>query len=464
MRQAYQLQQLQVQKLIMTQSIQQAIAILQMPSQQLWAYVQEACLDNPLLEWVTTTCSERSGQAPVTRTRREWLERQAARGLGRNADASGLAVSAAMSLRDALLEQAGYVKTTARVSVALRYLIDCLDERGYLSSPVSELAAEVKLPEGVVCEALQWLQSFEPRGIGAGDLRECLLLQLTSLQETPAVALARRIVSEHLEDIPGTRSMRMLAELSCTRPEWTAALEVIRSLDPRPGGRFEATPVAYIIPDLTVFRVAERWIVLVNDEASPVVRLNDIYQGLAEVSAAEDGAPSHAHEVATAAELRDYLQKKSAAAASLMRSLEARRRTLHRVAEMIAHYQREFLEHGAEYLKPLTMRMVADVLVLHESTISRAVAGKYMQTPHGLFELRHFFSSALQTTSGETTAGTSVRAAIKRLIDQERKTEPLTDQDLSERLLQQGIRVSRRTVAKYREEQRIPSSSARRRV
>lgn len=460
MRQAYELQQLQVQKLIMTQSIQQAIAILQMSAPDLWAYVQEACLENPLLEWASGEPRDFALQAPQRMTGREWSERRLSRGLGVVEDAAGLAVQSPQTLPAILREQVGYTDLPPDVRVALLYLIECLDERGYLTCSLEEVSDALRMPLGTVREALQYLHQFEPCGVGARDLRECLLLQLMQEEPVPAVLCARRMVADHLEDIPGTRSLRAMAQLGCSRTEWQAGLDVIRRLDPRPGARYAPATTVYVKPELSVVWACGRWVVLVNDENLPVIRVSDAYRGLVETAAA---AGDDAQEEVSA-QARDYLHKKSAAAAFLMRSLEARRRTLHRVAEMIAYYQREFLERGAEYLKPLTLRVVADALMLHESTISRAVAGKYIHTPQGVFELRYFFSSALQTTTGETTAGTSVRAAIKRLIDQEDKSEPLTDQQVTEALLRTGIRVSRRTVAKYREEMRIASSSMRKRV
>lgn len=461
MRQAYELQQLQVQKLIMTQSIQQAIAILQMPATDLWAYVQEACMENPLLEFVSRAPREWPLQAPQLSTSREWIERKV-RGVGAVSDFAGVAVQAPPSLRQMLLEQVGYLSATAPdVRQALCYLIDCLDDRGYLTCTIEEASEHGRFTAATVREALRLLQEFEPCGVGARDLRECLLLQLLQEESTPAVMCARRMVADHLEDIPGARSLRAMAQMGCSRSEWQAGLAVIQRLDPRPGWRYASGAITYVKPDLSVVRACGRWVVLINDEMLPVLRVSDVYRKMLDESAAaggQDGDP------AVVAQTRDYLHKKSAAAAFLMRSLEARRRTLHRVAEMIAYYQRDFLERGAEHLKPLTLRVVADALMLHESTISRAVSGKYIHTPQGVFELRYFFSSAVQTTSGEVTAGKSVRAAIKRLIEQEDKTEPFTDQQLAQALLQSGVRVSRRTVAKYREEMRLPSSGARRRT
>jgi len=467
MRQAYELQQLQVQKLIMTQSIQQAIAILQMPAPDLWAYVQEACLDNPLLEWVSGEPREGFMQSPQVTTSREWMERQVYRKgvVGRTEDIASLAVQTAPTLRAALREQLGFTEVPTDVRRGVRHLIECVDDRGYVDCPLEQVAQDLQTPLETVREALRVLQEFEPYGVGARDLRECLLLQLLHEEPEPAVLLARRMVADHLHDIPGSRSMRAIAQLGCTRAQWQAGLVVIQHLDPRPGWQFSVDPVSYVKPDLTVVQASGRWVVMVNDETLPVVRVSEQYSQWLAASAGSssgcaDTAEFHAPGLAQA---RDYLHRKSAAAAFLMRSLEARRRTMYRVAEMIAYYQRDFLERGAEHLKPLTLRVVADALMLHESTISRAVSGKYMHTPQGLFELRYFFSSALQTTTGEVTAATSVRAAVKRLIDEEDKGEPLTDQQLAAALLQTGVRVSRRTVAKYREEMRLAPSARRRR-
>jgi len=464
MQQAYQLQQLQVQRLIMTQSIQQAIAVLQMPTVDLWSYVQEACLENPLLEWAVDRDAVRKEYGGCTRTAREWLERRGSRGLGAFADVASQAVAGAGvgagSLRSSLHEQLGWLQVMPDVRAAARVLIDSLDERGYLPEGVAEHAAASRLPRVAFTEALMVLQEMEPHGLAARDLRECLLLQLRFLPYTPDVELAYRIVSDHLQEIPGAGSLRAMAALNCTRGQWQAALAVIRGLEPRPGQAHWTDPIPYVAADVSVVQACNRWVVIMHDDVVPTVRIDEEYRRMLE----KGSGPESPAEESLSPEVREYLLKKTVAATSLLRSLEARRRTLFRVAEAIAQHQSEFLIRGPEFLKPLTMKMVADDLLLHESTISRAVAGKYMQTPQGLFELRYFFSSALQTTSGEVAAGKGVRAAIKRLIEQEDKAEPMTDQDLASRLLQQGVRVSRRTVAKYREELRLPASSARRRV
>ncbi len=442
MQQAYGLVQQQVQRLAMTQTLQQAIAVLQMSTTELWEYVEEAVTENPMLDWV----------------QRERQERARFRGVGRIGDVAALAVAQPDTLALALHEQLRLSDLCGPSRRLVHYLIDCLDERGYLEIPVEEIAEHLQIRRIDVLAALRELQSFEPPGVGARDLRECLYLQLTARSgdvntvDGAVLDVAIRTVVGEWEALCGRRRSQLLGRLGCSKEIMHEALTLIQSLDPHPGLRHGASGAIYIVPDMAILRTNGGYIVAANDVAFPHLRVNEEYRSYLSVARTEQGAEG---------DMRDYLLRNLSSATALLRSIEARRRTLQRVTEALVVHQQGFFDFGPTHMKPLTLKMIAEELGLHESTVSRAVAGKFVQTPRGVFEFRYFFPSRLESDDGAGVSAASVKASIKALIEGESQ-EVLTDQTLATMLQERGIQISRRTVAKYREEMKIAPSPQRR--
>lgn len=328
-------------------------------------------------------------------------------------------------------------------------VIDALDDDGYLREPLEALPAalpaalDVTLDDGRAL--LRLVQQFDPIGCGARDLAECLGLQLAALAgDTPGLALAQRLVAGHLDAIARQRPERLAIELGTDPTEVFAAIALVKSLDPKPGTRFDAAPAEYIQPDAIALKQRGVWRVRMARGGG--LRLNAHYQGLIGRCSRDDDA---------------YLRGQLQEARWLIKALENRGETLQRVAEAIVRTQSAFLDHGLEAMRPLTLRDVAEQLDLHESTISRATTRKYLRTPRGTFEFKFFFSAGLATEHGAAASSTAVQAMIRKMIEAEPTGKPLSDQALADALKAEGIAVARRTVAKYREGLGIPPSSER---
>jgi RNA polymerase sigma-54 factor len=294
------------------------------------------------------------------------------------------------------------------------------------------------------------LQGFDPAGVGSLDLRDCLRVQLEQFDpDTPHRSLALRIVDSELELLARNDIARLARRLHATPDDVAEAAVLIRSLDPRPGAALDATPVEYVAPDAYAIRDGMRWRVSLNPDSQPRLGLNQHYCGLIAKARGED-----------ASWMRGQLQE----ARWLIKSLESRAETLLKVAEAIVRRQSAFLDYGPEAMHPLVLREVAEEVGMHESTISRVTTRKYLHTPRGTFELKYFFSSGVSTEDGGSASATAIQAMLRKLIDAENPRKPLSDQAIAEELQSKGIQVARRTVAKYREGLRIPTSSERQRA
>ncbi len=330
-------------------------------------------------------------------------------------------------------------------------LIGNIDDRGYLKDPLEELAASAGVPAADLERAVRLVQTFEPTGVGARDLRECLLIQLDALPDPHP--LARAIVAEHLAELEGRPLTRLADRLGVTVQEVQAAVEAIRSLEPKPGRTFGTEDPRYITPDVYIVKVDGRFVVVLNDEGLPRLRVSPHYR---QILAAKSKSPR---------EVRDYVESRMRSGLWLIRSIEQRQRTLYKVTDSLVRFQRDFLEKGIMALRPLTLKEVAEDIGMHESTVSRVTTNKYVHTPQGLFELKYFFHRGVPVTSGsETASSLKVKELVRQLLTVEDSGRPMSDQKIVEVLrVQHNIDIARRTVAKYRSQLKIPSSSRRKR-
>jgi RNA polymerase sigma-54 factor len=349
------------------------------------------------------------------------------------------------SLREHLATQLTLTKLPDRDRTLVTLLIETLDEDGYLTQELAEIQAMLPEELGVEPEelqiALKHLQHFEPTGVGARNLAECLGLQLAALPEmTPYRAEALDVVRNHLESLAGRDYTRLKKALRCDDVCLRGVQKLITSLNPRPGREYAADDTRYVVPDVIVRKVKGNWVAALNPEAMPKLRINRLY---ADILARARSSGSH--------QLASQLQE----AKWLIKNVQQRFDTILRVAQSIVDRQRHFFEHGEVAMRPLVLREIAEALDLHESTVSRVTTQKFMHTPRGIFELKYFFGSHVGTESGGAASSTAIRALIRQLVGAENSRKPLSDSQISEILGQQGIMVARRTVAKYRESLQI---------
>ncbi len=326
-------------------------------------------------------------------------------------------------------------------------IIGNLNEDGYLTASLEEIAAAGGHRLEAVQQALVLVQEFDPLGVAARDLRECLLIQLRTL--VPENTLAAQIVSDHLKQLQNKQYREIARALDRPVKAVERAVELIRKLDPRPGQRYNSTQPRLIEPDLAFVKTSDGYQVLMNEDGLPQLRLSHHYRRLLR----EDG---------TSREVRNYVKERFTSAIQLIKNIEQRKHTIIRVCEAIIRRQTDFLDKGIDYLRPMMIKEVAEEVGVHPSTVSRAVASKYAHTPQGVYELRFFFSEAVQGPSGGSTSLINLKRLVKKIIAEEEPARPLTDDQITERLREQGFCVTRRTVAKYREDMRIPSTHQRR--
>ncbi len=357
-------------------------------------------------------------------------------------------LSAPVTLGDYLRSQLAVSIISDEVRDAAESIIGNLDEDGYLSASLEEIAAVGGHQPEHLEEALRTVQSLDPAGVAARNLRECLLLQIESVNGKGGVAW--QIISSHLRLLE-TRQFKELAKVMGRPMEHVEiAVHMIQRLNPRPGLRYSGAGARVVEPDVYFIKDAEDYIIQMNDEDVPQLRLNAQYRKMLD---RENGATK---------EVRDYVRERYTSAIQLMKNIEQRKQTILKVCQAIVRRQTEFLNQGLDYLKPMMIKEVAEEVGVHPSTVSRAVANKYVHTPQGVFELRYFFSEAVQGPSGGATPLLLLKRKVKRMIEEEDRTKPLTDEQITVLLQNEGINVTRRTVAKYREDMKIPSTHQRR--
>ncbi len=326
-------------------------------------------------------------------------------------------------------------------------IIGNLNEDGYLTATLEEIAQTGGHKPEDVEEGLLLVQEFDPLGIAARDVRECLLIQLKTL--APDNTLAQQIVSDHLKQLQNKQYREIARALDRPVKAVERCVEVIRRLDPRPGQRYNSSQARLIEPDVAFVKTGDGYQVILNEDGLPQLRLSHHYRRMLDESN-------------TTREVRNYVKERFTSAIQLIKNIEQRKQTIVRVCEAIIRRQREFLDKGIDYLRPMMIKEVAEEVGVHPSTVSRAVASKYSHTPQGVYELRYFFSEAVQGPSGSSTSLINLKRLVKKMIEEEDPVRPLTDEQITHRLRELGFTVTRRTVAKYREDMRIPSTHQRR--
>jgi RNA polymerase sigma-54 factor len=477
--------------------LQQSLALLQAPTLELKALVEQELQQNPVLEETATApetespekdtgeadkptdaadpseppadlefdpSAEKTASEPVddfqaeferlVQLDQEWRDHFAQTNLPMRASAEEEekrqfmfdSLVAGTSLQETLLEQVRESALSEEQWPVAEMLIGNIDEYGYLKATIEELAGSTGLPADKIGEVLKVIQSFEPAGVGARDLRECLLLQLERAGQQDSLEF--RIVGEFMDALGKRRIPEIARGTGESVDEVQEALERIARLEPRPGRAFLPDNDQYILPEVFVHRSGGEFTVTTNNEHIPHLRISNTYKDL--MAQRENSA-----------EVRNYIREKIRAGKFLIKSLHQRQQTILNIAKEIVHRQREFLEKGVAFLKPLTMVQVAEVVGVHETTVSRAVSGKYMQTPQGIFEMKYFFTAGIQTASGDGLSNTSVKDMIADIFKKEDTTKPLSDQEVVRMLQEKGIVIARRTVAKYRTELNILPSNLR---
>ncbi|MCB1236565.1 MAG: RNA polymerase factor sigma-54 [Verrucomicrobiae bacterium] len=446
--------------------MQQSLQVLQAATLELRQLVRKELEENPVLEDETQEVSLEETKpdnedeafdaefAELSALDQEWREylSQSRQAAPRRDDADERhqfmldSLVAPRTLQDHLLDQLALSEATADERRLAEMLIGNLDENGFLQTPLEDLCFDLGIPIQELEIAKAIVQSFDPVGVCAEDLRECLLIQLERLGKRKSLEF--RIVDTQLDDLAKRRFPQIAKKLGVTPEAIARAAEFIATLDPRPGSGFSTDANSYITPDVTVERIGGEWIVSLNNDHVPRLRISNAYKDLMARGAGGRDA-------------RGYIREKIRAGKFLIRSIHQRQQTIETIARLIVERQKDFFEKGRAHLHPMTMSQIAEEAGVHETTVSRAVAGKYMATPHGVFEMKFFFTTGFETETGESMSNTAVKQALASLVAAEDAKKPLSDQAIVALLKKQGIAIARRTVAKYRDELNILPSHLR---
>jgi RNA polymerase sigma-54 factor len=459
---------------VLSPQLQQSLLVLQTPLLELRNLVQQEMETNPVLEELPAESgADERGEvessvnddfknefeklASLDEEWRDYMAQSAssgADGFRRSREAKDTrqfffdSIAVQETLQQNLLGQLNQTALNATDRKAAESIIGNIDDNGFLQSTPEEMALNSGISKEDFEKMLELIQSFYPPGVGARDLRECLLIQLK--REGKEDGLEYKIVSDQMEDLGRRRFPEIARRMGISVEDVQRAADNIGRLNPRPGQVFAAPPQNYVLPDVTVEKVDGDYQIILNNEQIPHLRISNLYK---DVIASGDTQSS---------EVKDYIRDKIRSGKFLIRSIHQRQQTISNIAQQIVARQRDFLEHGPSHLKPMTMGEVADAVGVHETTVSRAVSGKYMATPQGIFEMKYFFTPGYQTATGESLSNTSVKEAILDLVKREDGNEPLSDNEIVEILSERGIPIARRTVAKYRTELNILPSHMRR--
>jgi RNA polymerase sigma-54 factor len=461
-----------VQKLILTPSLQQAIKLLPMSTLELSELLNQEMVENPMLEEVPTEELQPveaqqqekppEEQKPAQEKGDTWDDQDYEYFFGDYLDDGYRprtptevkelppienTLSTAASLSDHLLWQLSMQTDDDLIRAIGEAIIGNLDDDGYLVATVDELASMGPWPPEEVERALRLIQGFDPVGVAARDLQECLTIQIRHLGMTGSPS--ERIVTEHLRLLHNHQVPELARKLGMTIDDLKQHIELIRHLDPKPGSRYNPSQSQYVIPDVYVVKVEDQYVAVLNEEGLPQLRISPVYRRLLDKGADNSD------------ETRAYVKDKFRSALWLIKSVEQRQKTIHKVATSIINFQKDFLDHGIEYLRPLVLRDVANDIGMHESTVSRVVTNKYMHTPQGVFEMKYFFHSGIASSYGEAVSSVTIKQRIRKIIEQEDPRKPLSDSKIVSILQREGLELARRTIAKYREELKIPTSNQR---
>ena len=444
------------QQLTLTPRLQQSVKLLQLSALECVQELHQAIAQNPFLEESAEAAeasdSRSEGEEASEDSSRDDLDFSSPGGSGGSGDETPdwtEWTASPSTLQDSLREQLLLLGLTERDHVLANLVIDALDDDGFLRLPLEDVVAQAPgAAPGEIETALRIVQTLEPNGIAARSLGECLALQLEAMdRDLPGRNIALDVVQNRLPLMAARDNSRLLEALGCSPEELRLAMELIRSLDPRPGSKVGTFEPRAIVPDVIVRKEKKRWLVTVNSTIYPRIRVNQQYADY--FRQARDGET---------ALLAQHLQE----ARWLVRNLEQRFLTIQRVAEAVVTRQRNFFEYGDLAMRPLTLREIADELGLHESTVSRATSHKFMATPRGVVAFKRFFSRQLATTSGGSCSATAIRALLREFIAAEDRRNPLSDVQLTELLANRGVKVARRTVTKYRRSMQLPAVESRR--
>ena len=468
----HQSQNLSLQQVLAPQ-LQQSLLILQAPLLELRNLVQQEMETNPVLEELATESESETPEEAKTdsnaATDKEFKEEfdqlaklddewrdymaQSSSYSGRSQDEEEKrqfffdSIATQETLQQHLMGQLNQTALNATDRKTAEVIIGNIDDDGFLQSDPEEMSMNTGIPKDEFENMLTLIQSFYPPGVGARDLRECLLIQLK--REGKQNSLEYKIISDHMQDLGKRRFPEIARRMGLSVEQVQKCANNIARLDPRPGQIFAESPQNYVLPDVTVEKVDGEYQVILNGEQIPHLRISNTYKDIM----SQDGNGS---------EVKDYIRDKIRSGKFLIKSIHQRQQTISNIAHQIVSRQREFLDQGSAHLKPMTMVQIADAVGVHETTVSRAISGKYMSTPQGVFEMKYFFTPGYQTASGEAMSNTSVKEAILDLVKSEDGSSPLSDKEIVEILSERGIPIARRTVAKYRTELNILPSNMRR--
>jgi len=470
------------QKLIMTPSLQQAIKLLQLSKLELQEVLNQELLENPLLEESAEEAKQEEAEAEAQEKTQTEEEAKAAEPapekekdsfdeidydayfqdyieygynprMGEDHEEFPIenTLTRPPNLTDHLAWQLGMSDSSPTVKEIGAFIIGNIDEDGYLRATNEEIAAAGPYDPADVEKAISVIQSLDPIGVGARDLRECLLLQLEFLEvDNPMV---ESIVRDHWDMFMQRHFVQIAKALAIDMKTLEGVVEIIKHLDPKPGRKYSNERAIYVEPDVYIQKVGDEYIIVLNEDGMPKLRINGSYRNML-----------HSMDSKSDGETVNYIKDKIRSAVWLIKSLDQRQRTIYKVAESIVKHQREFLEKGIDFLRPLVLRDVADDIQMHESTVSRVVSNKYMHTPRGLFLMKYFFHSGIDSDTGEDISSLTVKKKIQGFIDGEDPRKPLSDSKIMKILNDEGINIARRTVAKYRDELNIPSSTDRKQI
>ena len=445
----------QTQKLSMTPELIQAIQILQYNNQELNEYIDKELLENPILE--SEYHKESDTEIDIDSLRDQLIQADENVEAYKQWESHSISdeysyenfVAFNYTLTEFLIEQLHFSSLKGQDAEIGRYIIENIDDNGYLSMSLEEICTVLDVDLDSCERVLDLIHTFEPSGVGARDLNECLIIQLASLGElTDEIEF---IISNRLKDLADNKYALISKEVGISLTEVQGIADLIKTLEPKPGRGFDSdNSIKYILPDIYVEETNGEYIVSANDGSTPSLHISSYYNSLTEEAKSDK-------------ELSNYLNNRFNSAMWLMKSIEQRKKTIYNVASAIVQFQNDFFAKGERFLKPLTLKQIAETVGVHESTVSRAINGKYMQCPRGVFELKYFFTGGILNEDGSGVSSNSIKSMIKEFVDAEDDKKPLSDSKISEMLHEKGIDISRRTVAKYRDDIGILPSSKRRR-